>query len=300
MLLALAGCGRVVPHGGETAAAHKPRPRTVEGSELIPADLDLVVRLDLGKVRSSLGPDAARDLTREGLDQTGADGPVRVALQNAEVVWLGVRVADFREGDRVLVAETPKPIEPDPIAWTEHKTAIDGVARFESKAPIARGGTAEIVALGRSALFVSPVEAMSVARLIQRGPDADRGEPEARGLLSLDYHPRRVSAELRAAHPSLALLLGGVERVLATADVTGRELDVAARIHCKSELAADKLARFLSAFREAGEAKAELQSLLGGLKVERNDRTVNVRWPVASDALVAAWRRANERQGDGP
>src|SRR5438552_1393840 len=107
------GCGRVVPAGGEPrqpvseeALPEKPRPRTWEGTDLIPADLDLVVRVDLGKLRASLGPEAAKELAREGLDRSQADAAVRAALASADIAWLGVRVAELEEGDRVLVTES--------------------------------------------------------------------------------------------------------------------------------------------------------------------------------------------------
>jgi hypothetical protein len=299
-------CGRVVPAGGElraadvaaaaSAEAAAPAPQKwksggIEGSELIPGDLDLVLRVDLAKIRASLGPEAAKELAGRGLDSAGADGPMRAALASADVVWLGLRTAELAEGDRVLVAEfaAAAPLSPESDVWTARE-AVNGVSRWEAASPAPRTGTAEILAVGRSALFVSPVEAPSVARVLKRGPDAERGEPEARGLVSIDYRPRRVAASLRKRHPPFAAVVAGVERLQAVADVTGRELLVAARFRCKNERAAEKLARFLGAFAAAGKAKDTLTELLGNLKVERLDRTVTARWPVSADALAALWR----------
>jgi hypothetical protein len=295
LVLAIAttlACGRVVPRGGEPIDGQaKPRPRTIEATDLIPADLDLVVRLDLAKMRASFAPGVARELADKGLDESRADAPVRAALQTADVVWLGVRVADLASGDRVLVTESLSGTRdvPDSIAWKRHATPIDGIHRFEAKAPPPRSGTAEILSVGRSAVFVSPIEAPSVKRLLARGPDAGRCEPDARGLLSIDYRPKRISRELAERHAPLARILAGIDRVQAVVDVTGKRLDLSARIGCKSELYAERVAQFLGAFRSAGEPGQRYAELLGTLQIDRRDRTVVVRWSVASDTLFATW-----------
>ncbi len=133
-LVLVAACGRVVPHGGESPpapapAAATPLPRTFAPAELIPSDLDLVVRVDLAKVRSSLGGELPAEGELPLLDAAGLDAVARQALVHADVVWLASRVADLDEGDRVLAIEGLRGA-PDPDAltrWALHATGVDGL-----------------------------------------------------------------------------------------------------------------------------------------------------------------------------
>ncbi|MBM4374654.1 MAG: hypothetical protein FJ095_06190 [Deltaproteobacteria bacterium] len=83
-LLLLAACGRVVPAGGEPRSSGALTPfatassrALLEPRDLIPADLDLVVRLDLRMIRESLGALAADALFAKGLDEARLDRTAR-------------------------------------------------------------------------------------------------------------------------------------------------------------------------------------------------------------------------------
>jgi hypothetical protein len=297
VLVAAAGCGRVVPAGGEAHAA-TPAPRGIdEGADLLPADLDLVVRIDLGRVRRSLGLEPSRALAAQAIGRAGADEIVRRALLGARVAWLGLRVADFGAGDRVLVVEAAErgSLAPDSAAWERHVTGAAAIARYAGRRPAARDGTAEIVTLGeKTTVFVSPVEVMSVRRVLGRGPDAERGQPAASGLLSVDYRPSRPSAEIENAYPSLAALLRGIERVRATVDITGQRLDIDGTISCRNERAAERVSRFVETIQQGGSARPELGSLLGSLTVRRAERTVLVRWPLEREAVLVLLRQTRD------
>src|SRR5262245_35428931 len=58
--------------------------KDVEPTDLFPADLDLVVRIDLARMRAGLGPSVARELAARALAESGGEEEVRSALACAE------------------------------------------------------------------------------------------------------------------------------------------------------------------------------------------------------------------------
>ena len=290
----LVGCGRVVPHGGETsggqtlnAARARVKPHPLDPVELMPGDLDVVLRLDLASIRDALGQRATEELLQRGIAEAGIDRDVARALGEAQIVWLGTRLADWRAGDRGLVVDLKDRslARPSPDAWSPQPSGVAGVSRYVATSPAPRGGTAELLDFEHARAFVSPVEAASVRRVLARGPDPRRGDPEARGLLSIDARLERASGTWLRERPSIGTLLRGIERVEAVLEVHSRELAVAARLRCRTERSAERVARFLLAFHEAGAERAQLSALLGKLTVERRDRSVTVRWPIPAAVL---------------
>ncbi|MBM4360992.1 MAG: hypothetical protein FJ096_23075, partial [Deltaproteobacteria bacterium] len=71
---ALVACGPVVPRGGVSLpATATPSTRLPEPRELVPSDLDLVIRLDLGALRASLGDRPTDELLRSALEASRLD-----------------------------------------------------------------------------------------------------------------------------------------------------------------------------------------------------------------------------------
>jgi hypothetical protein len=293
--LAAAACGKTVPAGGVPRVEASPARVVGEAADLLPQDLDLVLRVDFSKVRASLGEEVSRELVKQAAERSGADGLARQALASAEVVWLATRLADAEAGDRVVVVHTARPkkksdegeLVPDTISWEERSADGEGIRRFVARVPPRRDGTARIYLFGdRDAVFVSPVEAMSVERILQRGPDPRRGQPEARGLFSLDYRAGRLSPDLERRFPALAGLWHGIDRVRAIVDLASDGLALDARIVCHDPRAAEKVHRFLATIREASLASQRFGAALENLAVEQNGATVIVRWPVPTSLVV--------------
>jgi len=296
--MAVTGCGRTVPAGGERT---KPRtPASVD--ELIPVDLDLVVRIDLAQARDSLGPDISQDLLKEAADRTRADPSMRAALAEAEIAWLATRVADAEAGDRVFAVrlarrrrvdgEREKPrLAPDAIAW-KRLDGDGGVRRFGAReSRLDRGQTERIYLLGdEAAVFATPVEVPAVDRVILDGPDMARGRPEARGLFSLDYRASRLSPEMVRRFPALAKLWRGIRRISAVVDDVGDGLELEGRIRCDNPRAAEDLLRFLLALKE-GSADTSYGSLMAELDLSRTASSVAVRWPWQRDILHELLRK---------
>lgn len=303
---AVAGCGKTVPHGGVPRApdgASNGKVTTITGpTELMPADLDLVVRVDLAKVRSDLGKQASVELLGEALDQSGVRGVARQTLAEADVVWLGLRVSDFEYGDHVMIAtrtaKRPKPddgeaahgrlLTPDPIAWDASATGVAAVRRFVAKKPPERAGTARVYTVGETAaVFVSPVEEHSVERLLRRGPDPERGDPRARGLVSLDLHTPALSVPLAAKVPALATLIASITRMRATVDLFGDQLELEGTIKCRDAAAASKIETYLATFASPNTRFAEL---LAAMEVARTGASVSVRWRLPQAVITELLR----------
>ncbi len=74
---ACASCGKTVPYGGveKPSVAPAQTVTTVTGpTDLMPADLDLVIRLDLAKIRSDLGKEASFELVNEAMQSSAVRG----------------------------------------------------------------------------------------------------------------------------------------------------------------------------------------------------------------------------------
>lgn len=294
-LVLATACGRTVPHGGEPKQpADKPRVTTVTtASDLIPADLDLVVRVDLAKVRSDLGPEASAELVTGALDSAKVSAVARETLAEAEVIWLGLRIADLDSGDHVMVAtrkrkraadgQPQKLIEPATKSWTKSGTSVPSISRFVRTSPSRRADTARIFTVAdTAAVFVSPVEEYSVERLLRMGPDPSRGEPTARGLLSLDLRAPRLSRTMSKKYPALTKLVRSVTRVRAAVDLFGDALELEGTIRCDSPAAAKRVKQYLATYTMPQTRFAEL---LAGVKLEQAGASVLLRWRVPRSLL---------------
>ena len=302
-----------VPACGDAAGGHPTRDaaspagprvvRRIEPEDLLPADLDLVVRVDVARMRAGLGQAASDELARRALDEV-PDEALESALQRADVVWLGLRLADLEEGDRVVVLEGRMAgLAPDPGRWEAARAAQDGVAVdrvavdrvavFDRRGGAggvhvgSRADTARIIALGdRAVALVSAVEVSSVARILRDGPDARRGDPAAEGLVSLDLRARRLPPYLARRFPSLGALVAGVARVRAVASLhdDGVRLDV--ELVGVDEAGAAHARRFLEVLRDNVE-DVRYADLMKALSIEQVEDTVRLRWLFPAPLVLA-------------
>lgn len=292
LVLALgAGCGAEVPAGGAGAVPRVPDGprlgRRVEAVDLMPADLDLVVRFDVERMRSGLGPEAVRELARRAVPGSGEQLLAR-ALERAGAVWLGMRVADAGSGDRVLVLEgNLAGIAPEEPEWTPQKTALRGVVAWDRSGPVDRHGTARIVVIEDRALaFVSAVQAASVARVLAEGPDERRAQPPEEGVVSLELRPRPLPAPLAERYPAIARVIAGVERVRATASLVDGGARIEAELGAKSAEDAQRAQRFLAALRDNVETPRYVE-LMRSARLEQLGKAVQLRWDVPAAAILA-------------
>jgi hypothetical protein len=285
------GCGAEVPAGGVAApdAEKKQISRRVDPNEVIPRDLDVVVRMDLARLKEALGPKPEEELATRLTD----DPNVGRALARARALTLGLRASHLDQGDHVLVVEGDmKELELDTGEYREERSSNDQIRTFVRDGFVQRRDTALLVRLDeRAVAFASPAEADAVMRVLRNGPDEGRGEPAAEGLVSVDVRPRRLDPALEQRFPSISRIVAQIQRVrgvmLIKADSVGIDLDVVA----KSEASAVRVARFFEALREGADPQG-LSSVLKRLDVEALGTTVHLSVRVPAELLLAVIARS--------
>ena len=291
LLLALAasGCGTSAPAvAGKRAVTPAPAlDRRLDPADIFPADLDLVVRLDVARMRSTIGPAAASAMAARAASEAG-DDLLRAALACADVVWLGARLGDLDAGDHVVVVEgaacTP---DLDPAAWKAQPSRNRTVKVFDRQGPALRTSTARVVVFGEHATaFVSPMEMDSVTRLLDSGPDERRGTPVAEGVVSVDVRAGRLPVALEQKYPSIAAIIAGLSRVRGTAVVVDEGVQLDLQILSPTIRGADKALRFLSALRDNVE-DPRYAAVLRKVSIEQTEGTVRLRLLLPGKAVLA-------------
>lgn len=304
------GC-REVPHGGVYSGADrgvevapKRRPgtqsvRRITAAELLPADLDLTLRIDLARMRSQLGADAIDRLLARALAEAAltpgalmdVDPLLVLAARRADVVFVGLRAEDPASGDRVVVVEgNLAGLTPESARYRPGPpSAVDAVRTFDRIAALVhapRDTTARVVTIGERVLaFLSPVEVDSVARVLEMGPDPKRGDPAAEGLISVDVRVRRLAPTLERRFPSLGAVVAGLERVRGSAVMLDDGVRVDLEIQGVSLAGAERLLAFVEALKQ-GSVESDRTKILASLSAERLDKTVRVRWTVPAPAVL--------------
>lgn len=292
--LALAGGCSEVPKGGVPAQPEPRLSRRLLPDELVPADLDLVVRVDLERLRRTLGAKLEDELRA----RYGGDPHLAQALSRGRAALVAVRAGDLEAGDHVVVIEgDPKGLDRAPEGFEARPSANERVRVYVRSVTAARAETDAIVVLDQRAVaFVSPLETDAVLRVLRDGADELRGRPVAEGLLSADVRPRRLPAQLERKFPSLARLMSQVQRVRARLDVSDDGLRVEAEIIAKSDAAADKVRRFLDVFRE-GASGDGASKLLKKMQLEKLGAVVRATSRLAIEDVAALLDSAP--RGDG-
>ena len=291
--------------GGGSAAGSKARPpgpalsRTLDPADLFPGDLDLVVRLDVARMRSGIGPLAADNIESRALKEAG-DDVLKEAIGCADVIWFATRLGDLDAGDHVVVVEgSGCAPELDPARWEPAPSANGEVKIWNRKGDgVSRAGTARVVTVGsRVTAFVSPIELDSVARVLRDGPDARRGNPSAEGLVSFDLRAERLPPGLERRFPSIAAIIAGLSRVRGSAVLVDEGLQIDVEIMSPTEKGADKALRFLSALRDNVE-DPRLVLLMRAVKIEQVERSVRVRVVVPAKILLGLVSAPKESAGE--
>lgn len=263
------------------------RKAQVDAVELFPADLDLVLRVDLARMRAALGPMANGLSSRMGSEIDARDELAARAIERARVAWIGTRLADIETGDRVLVIEGDiEDLRPDPdIFQLLDPPLSDVIKTFERRGPLSRDATARVHLLGaRTIVFVSGVEVDSVERVLLRGADPGRRDPPAEGLLSADLRARRLPPGLERRFPSIGAIVRGIERARASVTMVDEGLQADVEVMTVSNVASTKVEVFLNALREGGQG-SRYALLFDGLHVEKIERAVRVKWLVPIEML---------------
>ncbi len=225
--------------GPEPLRAPPPAPVIEEPALAIPADLDLVLRLDLARLRGALGLDLGQALDRAYDESASAErdaGTRRLLSQllvRTNVLWVGVRPGHSPElTDNVLVARgtfsglVPNVISGEP-PWRRARDLGGSVRRFDRELPAVRALPAVLYVRAPDLVIVgsgAEIDALERTLELRRGERPVRA-PET-GFISVAARLAPVLARLEAKAPALAELFSGSERLRASADLTAGWLRV--------------------------------------------------------------------------
>jgi hypothetical protein len=284
LALVVSGCA-----SSEKGAQSAVVDRDVEPTDVFPADLDLVVRIDLGRMREGIGPAATAELAKRALQgDGGVNDELREALACAEVVWLAAHAAEIGTGDRVIAIEG-KSCMPELASarWERTRSHNKRVRIFDRRSDAHRAGTARIMNLGnKTTVFVSPVELDAVKRVLADGPDPKRGNPTAEGVVSLDLRARPLAPGLAKKYPSIAAVLGGIDRVRGSAKLGDEGLAIDVEVLGKTAAGAAATSRFLEALRDSLAQGSRFGDATRGARVELVERTVQVKLTVPPKVVL--------------
>lgn len=249
----------------------------MSAAELVPSDLDVVVRLDLAKIKAALGGLTLEVLSRQVLSRQAAEESEEPdllmvqALMEADVAYLGYRPSSLLVPlDRVLALQGRfTPITKTPEGF---RGGVDLGAdlrywdRLPTK-PLPRAATARLYAVGsRVRAFVSEAELDAVERVLG-GTASSRSlaAPEA-GALSVAARPRLLA---KLASGGLRELLADAKSLELTLDLDSDAASLRAALVTAAEQDARELARAaeLVLARSLGERASKAKLLADGDRV---------------------------------
>jgi hypothetical protein len=260
-------------------------PALATSADAVPPDLDLVVRVDLAKVRAALGP-AGLALVRRGAGSTvAADGETALvanAIEHSETAVLALRPELIPgEADNVLVLGghfaglgVEKALRQH--GWSGAADLGGDVRRFDRKGKVGRASAARVYAFGDDALvFVSPAEIDSVEAVIEHGMPPNPLRPKASGVLSFAARLRALRLGLGYQYPSLANALGDAAGVEGSVESSGTGLAVELSFELPSEAGAAESAAALARVQQAvATTEGKLGTMAHDTKIEAVGRYV--------------------------
>jgi hypothetical protein len=270
--------------GPKPLAAPPPAPHLSSPAELIPPDLDVVVRLDLGRVKAALGSATLSALAGEvlarGPAKQSGDELLVASLLEADVVYLGYRPSTLGAPlDRVLALQGHfTPLMRPPAGFSGATDLGADLRYWDATTPVAREGVARIYAVSdRLRAFASEAELDALERQLAGGGGSRRLEPPAEGTLSLAARPALL---LRlSGHGILRELLEGSERLSAVADLESDGVRVKAELLLQTPQQASDLVgaaklvvgRMLGERAEQLELRADAERVLLNVRLSRSD-----------------------------
>jgi hypothetical protein len=291
--LLAAGCG--TPHVGPPPDA----PSVNRPLDAMPADLDLVLRLDLRRIRDTLGAPAMSALSEQavhglhGADQA-TDALLLSALQGTDTLWLGLRpTRSLEAADSVLVMSGHFPgFDPHRAESTPRfGAAVDlggTLRRYDRGHPPARSAPARIYVHGEELVVsLSEAEIDSVERSFEQQRGAPPLEPAEKGVLSAVARPRVLPAELFAGSDSLRRVAQRAERLELSADLSAAGVDATLALRFEDATAAEHVAKALSELRDALQSSpGRLGKFAARLKVTNAAEYVALQLAIDRDELA--------------
>lgn len=238
-------------------------PALVRASDAIPADLDLVLRLDLRKIRETLGGPAMTALSQQAVQgmrgaDHGTDALMLRAFEQTDTLWVGMRpggtlqAADsvfvmaghFRDFDPHRAESTPRFGPPIDLGGD--------LRRYDRPRPASRSAPARIYVHGDDLVVsLSEAEIDSVERSLEEQRGLPPLVPAEKGVLSAVARPQVLPLGILAGLGNLRRLVQSADRLELNADVTGSGVDATLALRFEDPPAAEQVAKALTRMRDA-------------------------------------------------
>ena len=217
-VLALFACERSV---GKPPAA--PPANVIRPVVYVPADLDLVLRLDVSRFRQTMGVDPEQSLEKmwEAFGEPSSAPSQNSmwlvpALRSTDTLWLGCRLGVKGCKDFVFVLRGRFASARETYGFGQEKNKRDlGAGWFSYDfAPSSRSAAARLYwRPPELAVVVSSAEIDSAERSVEHSQDTTRLEPSETGLMSLSGRSKALAVVLRERSPKAADWLSKSERI---------------------------------------------------------------------------------------
>jgi hypothetical protein len=237
-------------------------PSVTRPQDALPADLDLVIRLDLRRIRDTLGDPAMTALGKQavqslsGVDQ-GTDALLLTALARTDTLWLGLRpTQSLRAVDSVWVMSGHfSDFDPHRAKSTPRfqlPVELGGnLRRYERVQAPTRSAPARIYTYGDDLVVsLSEAEIDSVERSFEQRRGAPALEPAEQGVLSAVARPRYLPAEFFANSDTLRKVAQRAARLELKADLTGAGLDATLALKFEDPATAERVGQALTEMRD--------------------------------------------------
>jgi hypothetical protein len=229
-------------------------------ADAVPPDLDLVVRVDLAKVRAALGPQGVAALRHDAGSALGA-GPrelVDQALEVSDTAVLALRPEVIpNETDNVLVLsghfrELGVDAALKKTGWSAPVDLGGDVRRFERRGAVTRSAPARVYAFADDRLvFVSEAELDSVEAVLEHGMAPSSLKPQSRGVLAFAARLRTLGFALVNRYPEIAEAVGPVRAIQGVVDATPTGLGLELALELPDEGAAARTSEAVDGIRQA-------------------------------------------------
>jgi hypothetical protein len=274
-------------------APHVTRPLSA-----MPADLDVVLRIDLKRIRDTLGVPAMAAISEQalrGLHGTdSATDQLRLKLLGeTDTLYLGLRPGaslDVADSVFVMVGKfpgfDPERAESSPRFLRPVDLGGD-MRRFDRASPPARGAPARFYARGDDLVVsVSEAEIDSVERTLEQGRGMPSLEPLEKGVLSAVARPGALPSELFAGSHTLQELADRARRIELDADLTSAGVDASLALKLEDANAAERVGHALGDLRDALQTSpGRLAKFAARVKVTSAAEFVTLHFELGRDEL---------------
>ncbi len=273
-------------------------PRLTRALSAMPSDLDVVLRVDLQRIRGTLGAPAMAALNEQALrslhgSDRGTDQLLLEALAQTDTLYIGLRpTASLASGDSVFVMTghfpgfNPESAASRPSFGRPLDLGAD-LRRYDRPSPGLRSAPARFYVRGEQVVVaLSEAEIDSVERTLEQGRGMPALEPPEKGALSAVARPRVLPSALFAGSRALRDLAEGARRLELNADLTSAGVDATLALKFDDATSAEQVARALSELGEALQrSPGRLAKFAARIKISNAAEFVTLHFELGRDEL---------------